>query len=588
MPFDYLSAFPIPADVLPDKLRKLIEPVGFSPKLQVDVACLQESEPHGLNSEHVHMLMAVVIEDGNFPLAILDEAGNGVVEYSVPVGDIKGCSKNFSPTMSGHDYVVAAWGDGSFYTFNLAEKVWMALGLTPRCVGNDHQRLIYDDLGLPEFGVAEGEISSEYYFTSKRNISWTMSNEYLRKYLWLRGARGVRAFYYQAQMQDIPKLRELMNGEAHIVIKPIEGVEWFELDIQEHKGGLLMQVWASVDAVTCELCPEQSAEGIIWPGMTEPMTHARADSLLVDKAVYLNDKFLEKYEQSSFYNTTPVNIYGSWHCSPSYKGQWSFTDCVRVGRNLVRVPMRELYKPKPDREILQAYAFALSDAEVAHFELNAEHIVSKTKRLLDQILNLGDNLSKLGAIVGVQKSSIDLVGFSRAELSANGWGAHQNLCRLAQVAPLDMTQQSFLARCKSMHEIWQCVPNGYLKSLLENAGCPRGKIKELGSLKLLQAVLNIIQRLNVDEDAADAFSTDKERDGWDERNAALSYLFLNNDLRIADAHEAVGGCLATLQLLGFDTANVNDGYGRALDFVMDGVIDALATFNEALDRFLRR
>ncbi|WP_245471805.1 hypothetical protein [Bradyrhizobium nanningense] len=63
---------------------------------------------------------------------------------------------------------------------------------------------------------------------------------------------------------------------------------------------------------------------------------------------------------------------------------------------------------------------------------------------------------------------------------------------------------------------------------------------------------------------------------------------MNNDLRIADAHEAMEKCLPTLQQLGFDTANVNAGYGRALDFVMDGAINALETVAAAIENLLSR
>ena len=177
MPFDYIGAFPIPVAILPKKLRDLLEPVSFDPQQRVEVASLFESDPHGPNVEHLHFQTAVIIDDGDEPIDVLDEGGQGVVEFSVPI-DRKECASKFVPSISGQDYIIASWGDGSFYSFHLAEKVWMTLGLTPRCVGNEHQRLIYDDLGLPEFGVVEGEISSEYYSESKRNISWKMSNEY--------------------------------------------------------------------------------------------------------------------------------------------------------------------------------------------------------------------------------------------------------------------------------------------------------------------------------------------------------------------------------------------------------------------------
>ncbi len=549
---------------------------------------MQESDPHGEHAEHLHLLMAVVPGLESDPIGVLSEAGNGVVEYSVPAGDERGCSAELSPSISGYDYIVAAWGDGSFYAFNLAEKVWMTLGLTPRCVGNDQQRLVYDDLGLPEFGVAEGEVSSDYHWSLKRSVSWRMSNEYLRRYLWLRGARGVRVFYYSALLPDLPEVRAIMRGESHVVRKPAEGIAWYELDIREHKGGLLVQLWASVEAVMPELCPEQTAEGIQWPGDTQPMTHARADALVGHDPVYLDDRFLQKYEQSVFYDSTPAYVWEQWYCSPSYRGQWTFTECRRVGRNLIQVPMRELYKPKPDREIVHARSFAVDPADLAHVDLDEEHVVAKVQRLLDVLLRLGDGLSALGIIVGLNKSSVELIGFERAEVAANGWVAYPALGRLAQVAPLNMTQQMFLARCKGLHEVWQSVPNGYLKSLLERAGCPRVVVKDLGSLRLLQALLNVIERLNAHEEASDAFASGRAPEGWNDRNKAMAPLFLNNDLRIADAHEAVEQCLITLLRLGFDTANVNAGYGRALDFVLDGVINALGAVAAAIEKLLGR
>ena len=185
---------------------------------------------------------------------------------------------DFTPSVSGLDYIVASWGNDSFYSYNLAEKVWMALGLSPRCLGGDLQRVIFDDLSLPEFGVAEGEISTEYHFSPKRNVCWTMSNEYLRRYLWMRGAYGVRVFFYEALLPDCLDLRAVMAGDAHAQLKPHDG--WYEFDIREHNGGLLIQVWASVVAVAPELSPETSASGLVWPGFADPMTRDRANALI--------------------------------------------------------------------------------------------------------------------------------------------------------------------------------------------------------------------------------------------------------------------------------------------------------------------
>lgn len=583
---DHLATFPIQGAALPARLRALLSPIGLDPLEPVDVTTDLEFDNHGPNSEYVHMLMAVVPEAVESPVPILDEAGNGVVSHSVPVLGNKGSSARFSPSMSGYDYIVASWGDGSHYTYALAEKVWMALGLSPRCLGNEQQRVVYDDLGIPEFAVAEGELSREYYYQSSRNVSWRMSNAHLRKYLWMRGARGVRSFFYQASLPDSPELRQLMGGHRHVDLKSDLG--WYEIDIQEQRGRLLLQVWASVDAVSCEMCPERSADNLVWPGVEGPVTHASADADRDRHVIYLNDQFLNRYEQSSFYDTTPVFAHGQWLCSPSYRGQWSFSDCRRIGRNLIRVGLRELYKPKPDQEILHAHSFALDPALAAQFDQNEEHIASKTRRFVAAILALGENLSRLGATVGENKSAEELVGLSAIEIRDNGWLHYPKLSRLAQVAPLSMSEQEFLGRCKSLHEIWQKIPNGFLKRILQAAGCPKGETEKLGSVKLLQAILNVSERLDAQDENANAFNSVDATEGWNEPNKRLAALFVGYDLRIADAHETFSLALPRLQDLGFDTASLQQGYGRAIDFVMDKVIEAFENINEPLSRILDR
>lgn len=173
---DHLATFPIKGTALPVRLRTLLSPIGLAPLEQVEVTSDLEFDNDGANAEYVHMLVAVVPESVDSPVPILDEAGHGVVSFSVPALGRKGASEKFSPSMSGYDYIVASWGDGSYFTYNLAEKVWMALGLSPRCLGNEQQRIVYDDLGVPEFAVAEGEAAREYHFSSSRNVSWRMSD----------------------------------------------------------------------------------------------------------------------------------------------------------------------------------------------------------------------------------------------------------------------------------------------------------------------------------------------------------------------------------------------------------------------------
>lgn len=376
-----------------------------------------------------------------------------------------------------------------------------------------------------------------------------------------------------------------MGGKRHAKLSPDKG--WYDLDIREHQGGLLIQVWAVVHAVSPELCSETSAEGLLWPGIEGPMTDARANALTAITPMYLDDRFLEKYEQSSFYETVPMKVDQSWRCSPSYGGQWSFSDCVRVGRNMIWVPMRELYKPKPDREIVHAHRHVIDPEKVKEFDQNEEHMVAKTDRYVEQLLRLAELLCALGQKFGEPETANEIVTISRTELRANGWHIYPELRRLAQVAPLDMTEQAFLSRCKSIHELWQQIPNAYFRRLVVHAGHDGGVVKDFASLRLLQALTNILERLNRDGESVDAFAAGAEEDDLKNRNAALASLFINNDLRIADAHHA-GETLALLEKLGFDVAAVNQGHGRALDHVFDAVIDAFAHVNRQLEAFLMR
>ena len=586
MKTDYFDDFPISKDLLPEKLARLLEPVSLSPDERVEVAVLYENDLYGPDREHLHMLMAVIPEGKEDEVGVLWEASHGVVSYSVPWDDEKGCCAEYQGDISGYDYIVASRGDGSFYSYVLAEKVWMMLGLTPRCLGGDSQRIIFDDLSLPEFTVAEGEVSNEFYFKPKRNVSWKMSNEYLRKYLWMRNAYAARVFFYEAWVSEALELRKTMNGENHVVLEPDGG--WYRLGIQEFEGKLLIQCWATVVAVSPDRCDEPPIDGIEWPGVDGLVTKARANGDF-KSTIILDDKFLVQYEQDGFYSSTPGQSYGKWYCSPKYKGQWSFTGCYRVGRNLIKVGLRDLYKAIPAREVLHAHRFALSPREIAHLDMDEEHIVAKTQRLLNQILALGDNLSHLGAAVDIQNKAEDISGFSRAKLECEEWNAYTELTRLAQVAPLDMSQQAFLSRCKSLHELWQRIPDGFLKQLLRKAGCPKETVEELKSLKLLERLLNVLQSLNANQETPDSFPSNSEPETWNEQNDVMAPLFLNNELRIADAHDKPAGeIINILETLGLDTASLNDGYGRALDCVYDGVISVFFALNNELVTLLNR
>ncbi|HAT8552485.1 hypothetical protein [Vibrio vulnificus] len=105
---------------------------------------------------------------------------------------------------------------------------------------------------------------------------------------------------------------------------------------------------------------------------------------------------------------------------------------------------------------------------------------------------------------------------------------------------------------------------------------------------MMQSLLNVIESLNEQHQAIDCFASENEPEGRKKRIAALAPLFLNNDLRIADAHDAVKKWIDVLQDLGVDTATLSVGYGRAFDFVIDAVSESISCIATNIEELLER
>jgi hypothetical protein len=192
------------------------------------------------------------------------------------------------------------------------------------------------------------------------------------------------------------------------------------------------------------------------------------------------------------------------------------------------------------------------------------------------LLDVADGLVWLTQELGIGYTSCqELVGFSREELQANGWLSYPKLSRLAQVAPLNLTEQKFLSRCKEIHELWQRLPHGVLRRILEKSGHDRRAFKEFRSMKLIHLLTNVIERLNANHETVANFDADCQPNELTDRNVKLAPLFLTADLRNADAHNG-GSILKTLSEFGFDITQVNVGYGTALDHTFDQNIASFA------------
>ena len=585
---DYINEFPLPMSCVPLNLKSLLSQESIDiPDSKINVTTQFEKNQYKNGYEHLHMLMACIPEKDIQSLKVLSESAEGTVKSSTPICDEIGGIYPIKTTVSGYDYIVASWGDGSRYSYNLAEKVWMTLGLSPRVVGNDEQKIIYDDLSLPIIGVSEGDVASEFEFNLKRDVYWTMRNDYLRKYLWMTGCYGVRVFFYEAYLDDSSEVQQLLSGNSHY--NKILGNGWGELDIREVDGKLLLQLWASVVAISPVLCSEQDIYSLIWPSDSQPITRKQVRDIRSNKYAYLDDRFLEKYEKNKVFNAVPFKVYNNFSSCPSYKGQWGFRDCKRVGRNIIKVPFYELYRGIPDQEVYHAHQYAVSEEEFIARDSAEEHIVSKVDRLLLQLIELSENLPKLVKTVnGEIILSSQFIEFDRDSYNSEGFKDFPIFQRMAQVAPLDMYQQDFLSRCKTLNEIIVRLKVGTLRRALRVLGASKDEVANLQGLKLLQGILNILEHLNEQLEDKDALAGSANIVDWKNENSTIAPLFVNNDLRNSDSHESIEDAINFLERIGFDTSTVSSGYGKALDFLLDGVVNSIESINRNITDVLNR
>jgi hypothetical protein len=127
-----------------------------------------------------------------------------------------------------------------------------------------------------------------------------------------------------------------------------------------------------------------------------------------------------------------------------------------------------------------------------------------------------------------------------------------------------------------LNEILQRVSQDCLTVLPKVAGCSDNKIKELGGrFKRMQALFQLLDGLTKSGDSVASFDGCADAIDWGSQSEAMSALFVNCDLTNADDHIIGGEWRQRLEQLAFDTAQLNDGYRRALDFMFDQVTASL-------------
>lgn len=187
---------------------------------------------------------------------------------------------------------------------------------------------------------------------------------------------------------------------------------------------------------------------------------------------YFSDNLLKHFENKKDYTIVPTSGY------IRYKDVWAFRDCTRVKRNYISMPYCKIFEGMDVRTIITLSRFAVSKKEVDVAE-DCENIAAKTVRFKDAFLLLGDNLSKLLSILTAQNIlAEDIIRMSKKDLEYEGWYSNERLFKMAKVAPLDMSQDDFLSRCKTVNELFNQIPIGPLKKIALSSGINSDDIKK--------------------------------------------------------------------------------------------------------------
>ena len=129
---NYIDDLPLPNHLIPSKLKELLSPIDDSTLNNIEVACAYETTPPREIFCNMTTVTVPLDKINNLPLLYLNQ---GVVSTG-PDNDGEGmCDGNY--TIGGYYSLISSWGNGSFFTYNLSDRFWMTLGLTPHCYNDD-------------------------------------------------------------------------------------------------------------------------------------------------------------------------------------------------------------------------------------------------------------------------------------------------------------------------------------------------------------------------------------------------------------------------------------------------------------------
>ncbi len=447
-------------------------------------------------------------------------------------------------------------------------------GLSPRVLPD--LTIAWDDLSIPAFEVVRVSPLAVYKspeFSTAARVE--ILREYLEDYL-LANECVALATQWEGRYSTGDPAFDSVVGKQEGLSAELKGREVWLKRVEHLKEGdqhsdtwytrLVMKPGKALDS-------DQKLE---WPDHHGPiMGSGIMGGFGVMEEAYVRDEVLVAYENRPEFDIHPETGMvgnGTW---------WAVGYCRRVGRDHIALELRKLYEGAQFFVIKHycEYAVKKSSVPVPQSDAEKRNIGIRAREVINGYLTYMKAIEEICDAAGLSSTADEIGGLSESEINYKGWWTFPELGRLGNVAPLTMTYQQFLARCKDIFAVFEGLKSGPLRSLLRRLGIPKDQIKEEG-LKL-SAFFCQLATIAKKEHWGLIGDAEEVVKNWD-KDARLDFyrpIFALNGLRLADAHAlSVGDPTSqapNLKVFDIEPDKFKTGWGLALDRVYDEIAKSL-------------
>jgi hypothetical protein len=447
-------------------------------------------------------------------------------------------------------------------------------GLSPRVLPD--LTIAWDDLSIPAFEVVRVSPLAVYKspeFATAARVE--ILREYLEDYL-LANECVALATQWEGRYSTGDPAFDSVVGKQEGLSAELKGREvWLKRVEHLKEGDQHSDTWCTRLVMKPEKALD-SDQKLEWPDHHGPITGSGImGGFGVMEEAYVRDEVLVAYENRPEFDIHPETGMvgnGTW---------WAVGYCRRIGRDHIALELRKLYEGAQFFVIKHycEYAVKKSSVPVPQSDAEKRNIGIRAREVINGYLTYMKAIEEICDAAGLSFTADEIGGLSESEINYRGWWTFPELARLGNVAPLTMTYQQFLARCKDLFAVFEGLKSGPLRSLLRRLGIPKNQIKEEG-LKLSAFLCQLamfarIEHWNLIGDTEEIVKK------WN-KGVRLDFyepIFALNGLRLADAHALSVGDptsqASNLSVFGIDLDKFKTGWGLALDRVYDEIAKSL-------------